>query len=183
MVSNVRFYGRAVVLALSVSAICFAALSALAQRPTSDRLVATQILSQLSVDSGPASSAASRSVAQARQALARADHAHAAGDPAGGQLLEGLAREWAETAQDVARAVSAEADAGALQASAADASLRAQRVRAMVDELAARKARAMGELNHLLEQADGSVSDAAGGAKPHPKPPQTPSRASSGAAP
>ena len=181
MSSNFRFFCRSALLLLAVSAMCFAALSALAQRPASDRALATQILSGLASDAGPVASAVSRSVGQARQALARAEHASAAGDWAGSQRLEGLAREWAETAQDIARAVGAEADAGALQASAADASLRSQRVRAMVDELAARKARALGELNQLLEQADGSVSDAGG--RPHAKPARGLIRADAGGAP
>ncbi|MBI5534937.1 MAG: hypothetical protein HY898_19575 [Deltaproteobacteria bacterium] len=142
-----------IAIALSTGLV-LAAFSALADRPSSDRAVATQILAQLQSDSSPVASAVARPTNEARAALARADNAVASGDAVNARLLEGLAREWAELAVDVARSVEGQQEAGALQSAAADASLRVQRARAMLDELAARKARAQGELNQLTQQAD-----------------------------
>jgi hypothetical protein len=52
-------------------------------------------------------------------------------------------------AQDVSRAVRAERDTHAVQSQAADARIRVRRTRAMLDQLLARRARALGELNPL----------------------------------
>ncbi|HKQ69060.1 MAG TPA: hypothetical protein VJT73_06965, partial [Polyangiaceae bacterium] len=69
--------------------------------------------------------------------------------------LEGLAREWAETARDLARANAAEADAGALSAAAADAGVQAERSRALLEEAIGRRGRAEAELEKL--SADGGL--------------------------
>jgi len=139
--------------ALAIAAgVSLAAFSALADRPATDRVVAQQLLSQYASDAGPASSALARPLTEAHAALARADNAIAAGDAANAHLLEGLAREWAELASDVSRASKAEHEAVAKQQDAAEASKRVQRARAMLDELAARKARAQGELNQWMEK-------------------------------
>jgi len=157
--------------ALTLSAgLILAAVSALADRPSSDRSVTTQILGQFQPDSGPIASAVARPVSEAKAALARADSAAASGDAVTAHLLEGLAREWAELALDVSRSVQVQQDAGSLQLAAADASLRAQRARAMLDELAARKSRAQGELNQLTSQTDAGPTPNAPSAVPASKP-------------
>src|SRR5215471_18832845 len=71
---------------------------------------------------------------EARRALERAAGARSARDVHHAELLEGLAREWAETARDVLRAAAVEADAGALELAAADAGVRAERARALLEE-------------------------------------------------
>lgn len=157
--------------ALAIAAgLSLAAFSALADRPATDRTVAQQVLAQHSSDAAPASSALARPLSEARAALARADNAIAAGDSANARLLEGLAREWAELASDASRASQAERDAVAKQQAAAEASKRVQRARAMLDELAARKARAQGELNQWMEKTNAGAAPGSSG-KPAPKAP------------
>lgn len=156
----------AVTIAVGLS---LAAFSALADRPATDRAVTQQILSQHAPDAAPPSSALARPLSEARAALARADNALAAGDAANALLLDGLAREWAELAADTNRASDAERDAVARQQAAAAASKRVERARAMLDELAARRARAQGELNEWVEKTDGGVPVSS--ARPAPKTP------------
>jgi hypothetical protein len=190
-VGKSSFMRPIVALALA-GGIALAAFTAFADRASADRTATMQIF-QLQPDGGAGSSAAaaaaasaagsasasavvsapySRPLAEARNALARADNAAAGGDTAGARLLEGLAREWAELAQDVARAEQATSDAGALQLAAADAAQRVHRARAMLDELAGRKARATGELKELVERADAAppVPKVAPSPKPGPAP-------------
>ena len=145
------------------------AISALADRSSPDRTATNQLLTQLQTDSQPAASAVALPLRQARAALTRADQAASSGDLTHARLLEGLAREWAELALDSSRAAQAVSDAGALQRSAADAALRVERARAMLDELAIRKARAQGELDRLREQADAGTA-----LPPARKPPSKP---------
>jgi hypothetical protein len=92
-------------------------------------------------------------VEEARRALERAAGARRSGDIRHAELLEGLAREWAETARDVVRAAAVEADAGALELAAADAGLRAERARALLEESIARRGRAEAELEKLTADA------------------------------
>ena len=146
--------------ALAIAAgLVLAAITALADRTSADRAATTQILTQLQPEAGAdAARSVDRPLSEARNALKRADNATLAGDGTGARQLEGLARGWAELALDVARAEQATRDAGALQQAAADAAQRVQRARAMLDELAVRKARAAGELRQLTEQADAGVA-------------------------
>jgi hypothetical protein len=89
---------------------------------------------------------ASAPSSEARRALERARGARAAGDVRHAELLEGLAREWAETARDVLRAVEVEREASGLESTAADVATRAQRARALLEEDLARRGRAEAEL-------------------------------------
>lgn len=160
------------VLALAATlGLVFAAVTALADRASADRSATHQILTQLQPEAGAAASSSyARPLAEARSALTRADNAAATGDLAGARLLEGLAREWAELAVDVARAEQATRDAGALQQAAADAAQRVQRARAMVDELAVRKARAEGEWKELQERPGAAALPQQASPTPPPKP-------------
>jgi hypothetical protein len=117
----------------------------------SDRAVTEQILA--SVGSNRAD--ARGPVDEAKKALERAAGARRSGDVRHAELLEGLALEWAETARDVIRASAVEADAGALGAAAADAGLKAERARALLEESIARRGRAEAELEKLT--ADGGI--------------------------
>jgi hypothetical protein len=127
------------------------ASSALGQQG-SDKAFAEQVLA------GAASSSAETALMrtpleETKKALERARGARQSGDVAHAELLEGLAREWAETARDLARAAATEADAGALESSAAQAGLRAERARALLEEAIARRGRAEAELEKLSASA------------------------------
>lgn len=125
--------------------------SALAE-PLSDRALAERILT--GVASSSADAALLRSpVDEAKKALERALGARRSGDAPHAELLEGLAREWAETARDLARAAAIEADAGALETAASQAGLRAERARALLEEAISRRGRAEAELEKLSADA------------------------------
>ena len=124
------------------------AWTAFATRDVSDRAVTDGILAE-NAKPGAYAPAASRALAEARRALRRADDAKAAGDMANAARLEGLAREWAELARDLDRAVLFESDADSTQAAAADAALQVRQARALIEVLVARQARAQGELQLL----------------------------------
>ncbi len=118
----------------------------------SDRAMAEQILA--GAGSSSADAALLRApLDEAKKALARAEGARKSGDVPHAELLEGLAREWAETARDLARAAAVEADAGALETAAAQANLRAEKARALLEEAISRRGRAEAELEKLSANA------------------------------
>jgi hypothetical protein len=125
--------------------------SALGQQ-ASDRATAEQILAGATSSSAQAALLKAPSD-EAKKALERARGARQSGDVAHAELLEGLAREWAEIARDLARAAAIEADAGALETSAAQAALRAERARALLEEAISRRGRAEAELEKLSADA------------------------------
>jgi multidrug efflux pump subunit AcrA (membrane-fusion protein) len=86
-------------------------------------------------------------VAQAKEALERAVRFHGAGDERHAKAAEGLAREWVETARDLARAADSEAAASDLRKKATDAQARLERVRALVEAGIARVGRLRAELD------------------------------------
>lgn len=161
-----RFGAIAIVLVAGTG--LFAAATASAQQ-VSDRVVAEQILAELAQTPEADRAAIDATVAKAKKALDRATSARGGGDVRGGEMLEGLAREWAETARDVLRASAAEADAGAVQAAAADAGVQAERARALLEEAIARKGRAEAELERIVGDA---------GAPPRETPPPPPTKPS-----
>jgi hypothetical protein len=123
------------------------------------------------VGSSGAGSALTREPVEAAQhALERASGARLAGDVRQAELLEGLAREWAETARDLVRAAKTEADATQLEGRAAQAVLRAERQRALLEEAIARRGRAEAELQRLSVDA-GAPPPAPTSAPTRPKPP------------
>jgi hypothetical protein len=134
-------------------AVAFVALasSAIAQQ-TSDKATAQQILATAGSSSADAA-LLKAPLEEAKKALVRAEGARRSGDIAHAELLEGLAREWAETARDLVRAASIEADAGALETSASQASLKAERARALLEEALSRRGRAEAELEKLSASA------------------------------
>ena len=118
----------------------------------SDRAIAVQILA--AAGSSSAEAALLRTpIAEAKKALDRAEGARKSGDVPHAELLEGLAREWAETAKDLRRAAATEADAGALETAAYQAGLRAEKARALLEEAIARRGRAEAELEKLSANA------------------------------
>lgn len=100
-------------------------------------------------DAGARAALTAEPVRAAQQALERAAGARLAGDARQGELLEGVAREWAETARDLVRAAKAEAEGADLESRAAQAGLRAERQRALLEEAIARRGRAEVELDKV----------------------------------
>lgn len=134
----------------------------------SDRAVAEQLVTELEGAPGDDRAAIADPLQQAKKALERATSARNSGDLRGAELLEGLSREWAETAHDVQRAAKAEADAGALQTQAAETSLKADRARALLEEAIIRRGRAEAELRQMQQAAETSSHEASP-AKTKPK--------------
>lgn len=133
--------------------------SAMANRAPDDRAAASKILARHAA--GAAAPANHHALAEAKKALARADQARAAGDTKNAAHLEGLAREWAEMAQDIARAASAEQDADKTQRAAASTSLQLRKTQALVETLVARRARAQGELQQVHAASSAAIPSAA----------------------
>jgi hypothetical protein len=156
--------------------------------PVSDRAVAEQILASLASPSDPSMQTVLKTpIDEAKHALERAAGARRSGDAHHAEILEGLGREWAETARDLARAVSVEADAGALETAAAEAGVGSERARALLEEAIARRGRAEAELEKLSADAGlfptRPTSSASVGAKPSktPKPAASAASAAKGA--
>jgi hypothetical protein len=136
------------------------------------------ILSGLEAD--PAHKAVTQDlVKRSRAALERATRMRAAGDESHARLSDGVARAWADAAQDLARAADAEAKASAARLAAIDAGAVSERERALLEEGIAHN----GRLRSQLEQVDrekneqpsrtSTVADA--GAPQAPKKPAAPS--------
>lgn len=117
----------------------------------SDRSVAEKLVTELSELPEGERPVVHLALERARHALTRATGAKDAGDARAASLLEGIAREWAETGQDLLRAARAEAELKALQAKAAEVSQKAERARMLLEEAIARKGRAEAELRTLDE--------------------------------
>lgn len=149
-----RHSKRLVASALAVAGLgaSLVTANALAQAH-SDRAVAERLLTELSKLAAEDRPVVHGPVEHAQRALERAESARGGGDARAGELLEGLAREWAETGRDVLVAAKAEADAGALQAEAAQAKVKAERARALLEEAITRRGRAEAELRQLSEAA------------------------------
>jgi hypothetical protein len=113
-----------------------------------DHAAAVALVQRLAEDSAhaPITSAA---IAQAKEALERATRLRGAGDEVHAKAADGLAREWAETGDDLVRAVEAEERATDLRRKAVDARARLERTRALVEEGIAR----LGRLRAELEEA------------------------------
>ncbi len=118
----------------------------------SDRMIAEQILATLGASSAQRA-LAHAPLEESKHALERAAGARRSGDIRHAEQLEGLSREWAETARDLVRAAAAEADAAALELAAADAGVQAERARALLEEAIARRGRAEAELAKLATDA------------------------------
>jgi hypothetical protein len=107
-------------------------------------------------------------VQRGRDALERAVRMRAAGDEAHAQLADGLAREEAETAQDLVRALDAERTADEARRAATDAGTVGERERALLEEGIARNGRLHAEIQGLggsdrsKEPRTSKVGDAGG---------------------
>jgi hypothetical protein len=114
----------------------------------------------------------------ARDALERATRLRAVGDETHARAAEGLAREWAETARDLVRAVGAETAAADVRRKAVEAQARLERSRALVEDGIVRVGKLRAELDAAghgatrehtaVERHDGTAP--APGRKEPPKP-------------
>jgi hypothetical protein len=73
-------------------------------------------------------------ITHAKDALERAMRLRAVGDEPHARAADGLAREWAETARDLVRAVDAETAAAEVRRKAVEAQARLERLRALVED-------------------------------------------------
>ncbi len=90
---------------------------------------------------------------RARRELERAAGLRAAYDETRASAADGAAREWALTAEDVVRAIDAEAKAAEVRKKALDAQVQVDRTRALVDEDTARIGRLKAELVSAEKEA------------------------------
>jgi|ERR1700690_2791402 len=128
-----------------------------------DRSTATAIVQALEHDPTHTTIAAAL-IANVKEALERATRMRGAGDESHAKAAEGLAREWADTARDLARAADAEKTAWDVRHKAQDAQARVERARALVEEGIARVGRMRAELDEAGRATpDRKAVDAHGG--------------------
>jgi hypothetical protein len=136
-------------LVVATSTLAVLAASAWAE-PAGDKAAADATLAELGAPSASASAGLSlRPVGEAKRALERAVGARQAGEVARADLLEGLAREWAETAKDIVRAARAETDASTVEEKTAQATVRAERARTLLEESIALRGEKMARLEQM----------------------------------
>src|SRR5262249_28135773 len=153
-----RGFGVAAMAVALAAGGVFIGANVLGQAAMGDRAAAQAVLADLAKAPPDRASRVKAPLDQAKSALDRADGARASGDVAHAAELEGLAREWAETARDLLRASDTEADAGATEAALRTANTQAERNRALVEEAIARKMRATAELEQLEAISKGGDS-------------------------
>jgi hypothetical protein len=136
---------RALAFAVAAGSCALSAGVSSVAQGSDDHAVASALVLKLEQDASQASVIAT-SIAGAKQALERATKLRGAGDEGHAKTADGLAREWAETARDLARAADAEAKASELRRKALDAQAKLERSRALVEEAIARAGRLRAEL-------------------------------------
>jgi hypothetical protein len=114
---------------------------------------------------GAASGAAKDAVAESRRALGRADKARLAGDQKHGAELESLALEWAEAGRELMRAAAAERRATELEKKLTEAEVKLRTTRTLIEQAAARRARADAELAELKKGPEAAAAPLATGPK------------------
>jgi hypothetical protein len=119
---------------------------------TDDHAATQAIVDQLEHDAAHKAVVAD-TVAHAKAALERATRMRTAGDEAHARLADGLAREWAETAADLVRAVDAEKRAADARHEALDAGAQLERERALLEEGVTRAGRLRAELAAAEKEA------------------------------
>jgi hypothetical protein len=116
--------------------------------PKSPRADARAALGQLEAKKEDAVVAA-EPIAEARKALTRARSARQAGDDSGATLLDRLAREWAEVAVALLKAVEAERRADEAERRLEEVETKTVRARALLEETVARRGRTKQELQRI----------------------------------
>ncbi len=160
---NRRIWGLLGALGLATSAVAFGANEA-------DRQAARTAIAEL--ESNPDHKRlTAEPLKRAKSALERASNAYSAGDAHHGAMLDALAREWAESGQDLTRAVELEQRASKLEAELAEAETKSRRALALIEATVARRGRAKAELEKL--QTEGAPTEAAPAETPkNPTPPK-----------
>jgi septal ring factor EnvC (AmiA/AmiB activator) len=102
-------------------------------------------------------------LARAEDALERASDVRRTGDTQHATLLEGLAREWVETAQTFNRAQRSESKASELERNTADLEAKVTRARTLLEETVARRGRVRAALDALTTNGDGGTPEARDG--------------------
>ena len=159
---------------IAVAAALAASQALAAEPPSRDR--ATALLAELD-KSGAARGAARDAVAEARRALTRADRARLSGDQKHGTELEELALEWAEAGRDLARSAAAERLASELEKKLTEAEAKLRTTRTLIEQAAARRARADAELAELKRGPEPVTLPSAAPPKPSAAPTPKPSAA------
>jgi hypothetical protein len=155
-----RTCGDALAVLLSVLglALCVSSARPARAQGNDDHAAAEAIVRQIEADKARATVSA-EPLTKARTALERATRLRSAGDEAHAKAADGLAREWAEDARDVARAAEAEAAAAEVRRKAVSAQEQLERTRALVEEEIAH----IGRLQAELDQAERSNQKGNGG--------------------
>jgi hypothetical protein len=157
MLSAKRLSAAAALLACAL--VSFSALSG----APDDRAEAERTLAALppGIVAGPAQD----SVKAARAALERASRLRSAHDDARARLAEGVAREWAEAARDLAAAVAVENNTAKARNDATDAGAQVDRERALLEEGIAQAGRLRAQLEALERERPTSQTRRDGGVK------------------
>ena len=135
--------------AVALAAVAFAGVATLAGvAHGDDRATTAALLGELDHDVAH-KAAIGAPLQRAHEALERATRMRAAGDEAHAQLADGLARELAETARDLVRALEAERMANDARRAATDAGTVGDRERALLEEGIARNGRLRTEIEEL----------------------------------
>jgi hypothetical protein len=172
-------FAAAGVLVLAIASVATFALAS----GSDDATEATALIQQLDADTAHKALLAD-TLTKAKEALEKGHRMRVAGDEAHAKLADAVAREWAETARDLVRAVELEKGAAASRSGAIDAGARVEREQAAVEESIARVGRLRAELEAAqrgakadkrvaTEPLDGGVMPKkhkrpAGGAEVHP---------------
>jgi hypothetical protein len=143
MLRATRTYAR--VLAMAPAAVLLLSTPPAAQAQGDDRTIAQALVAALEHDSAHASVLA-EPLARARDAVEQAARLRAVGDEAHARAADGLAREWAETGRDLARASDAEQQAADSRKKALESQARLSRTRTLVEEAIARVGRLSAEI-------------------------------------
>jgi hypothetical protein len=160
---------------LTVTALA-SALALVSAARADERTSVESVLAGLNGDAAH-KAATAELVAHAREALERATRLRTAGDETHAKLADGLAREHADAARDLARAIDAEEKATAARRAAIDAGAQVERERALLEEGIAQNGRlraALDELERgrkeapLKTNAAGAAADAGVKALPAP---------------
>ena len=165
---------------IALAALVVASYASATEPPARDR--AKALVAELDKQ-GAARGAARDALAEAKRALTRADRARLAGDQKHGGELEALALEWAEAGRDLVRTAAAEQRAADLEKKLTEAEAKLRTTRTLIEQAAARRARADAELAELERDAGapaptGSSAPAGSNAPPPgPKPPKAPASA------
>jgi hypothetical protein len=142
-----RFAGLAFVLWALLTAADPAATAQTAA--TADDAAAARTLVAELEQSKPPPATVSDAVERAKEALERGIRLRRTGDEAHARMADGLAREWAETARDLARAAQAEAAVADLRRKAMTEQEQAERTRALVEEGVARVGRLRAQVDAI----------------------------------